>query len=270
MQVTSKTSVRVLAALLGGAVLAQPAFADVTGHIDLVSKYVLRGITTTYGTDKNAPAGNKAGDAPESDGPAVQGGVDYNHESGFYAGYWFSTLGYNYKTANDVNTSTESDFYAGYNGKVNDQLGYSVGATYYVYTPGYHSTAAESKVGVTYGPVSLNAQTILHDVTWSNKGDTYWTAVYTQALPQDFTATANLGWYTYHKTGEFIDGGQTCINAGGSCKAVSNAFRHLIVGVTKPFGKSGATWGLSYIVGGKNRFDQQQDNQLIGSLTYGF
>ena len=95
MQVTSKTSVRVLAALLGGAVLAQPAFADVTGHIDLVSKYVLRGITTTYGPDKNAPLGNKGGDAPESDGPAVQGGVDYVHDSGFYAGYWFSTLGYN-------------------------------------------------------------------------------------------------------------------------------------------------------------------------------
>ena len=270
MQVTSKTSVRVLAALLGGAVLAQPAFADLTGQIDVVSKYVLRGITTTYGPDKNAPLGNKGGDAPESDGPAVQGGVDYVHESGFYAGYWFSTLGYNYKTFTDVNTSTESDFYAGYNGKVNDKLGYTVGGTYYVYTPGFHSTAGETKLGISYGPIAVNAQTVLKDVTWSNKGDTYWNAVYTHALPQDFTATANLGWYTYKKNGEFIKGDDTCAAAGGSCKAVSNAFRHFIVGVSKPFGKTGASWGMQYIFAGKNRFDQQQDNQLVGSLTYAF
>lgn len=268
MQSKIKTSVRVMGALLGASFLAQPVLADVTGHIDLVSKYVLRGITTTYGTDKNAPLGNKGGDAPESDGPAVQGGVDYTHESGLYAGYWFSTLGYNYKTFNDVNNSTESDFYAGYNGKVGE-VGYTVGGTYYVYTPGYHSATAETKLGVSYGPVAISAQTILNDVTWSNKGDTYWTAVYTHALPQDFTATANLGWYTYKKDGEFIKGSELCAS-GASCKAVGNAFRHLIVGVTKPFGKTGATWGMSYIIAGKNRFDQKQDNQLIGSLTYAF
>ena len=273
MQVTSKTAVRVLAALLGGAVLAQPAFADVTGNIGVVSKYILRGITQTYN-----PTYDKSG--PEQDGPAVQGGLDYNHESGFYAGYWFSTLGYSYSSLNSsltpadkagMQNSTENDFYAGYNGKVNDKLGYTVGATYYVYSPGYHSSAAETKLGVSYGPISATAQTLLQDVTFGNKGDTYWLATYTHALPQDFTATASLGWYTYDKQGRDIDSKALCTAAGKDegC-AVSNAFRHFTVGVTKPIGKTGATWGLQYIFGGKNRFDVSQDDQLVGSLGMAF
>lgn len=276
MQVTSKTSVRVLAALLGGAVLAQPAFADVTGNIGVVSKYILRGITQTYN-----PTYDKSG--PEQDGPAVQGGLDYNHESGFYAGYWFSTLGYSYNALNSgapdtsgKQNSTENDFYAGYNGKVNDKLGYTVGATYYVYSPGFHSSAPETKLGFSYGPVSVTAQTLLNDVTFGNKGDTYWLGTYTHALPQDFTATASLAWYTYHKNGRDINNygcpdGQ--YNIGTSCsdaKAVSHAFRHFTVGVTKPIGKTGATWGLQYIFGGKNRFDVSQDDQLVGSLGMAF
>ncbi|MDQ5889386.1 MAG: hypothetical protein QG667_2681, partial [Pseudomonadota bacterium] len=121
------------------------------------------------------------------------------------------------------------------------------------------------------GPVSATAQTLLHDVTFGNKGDTYWLATYTHALPQDFTATASLGWYTYDKQGRDIDSKALCVSAGKDegC-AVSNAFRHFIVGVSKPFGKTGASWGMQYIFAGKNRFDQQQDNQLVGSLTYAF
>jgi len=40
--------------------------------------------------------------------------------------------------------------------------------------------------------------------------------------------------------------------------------------VTKPIGKTGATWGLQYIFGGKNCFDLKQDNQLVGSLAMTF
>lgn len=272
MQFKIKTSAVVLGALLGGALLSQPAMADITGNIGVYSKYILRGITTSYN-----PTRDKSG--PEHDSAAVQGGLDYVHESGLYAGYWFSTLGYSYNALNGgldaadkagMQNSTESDFYAGYNGKIGD-LGYTVGGTYYVYTPGFHSTGAETKLGVSYGPVSFTAQTLLKDVTFGNKGDTYWVASYTAALPQEFTGTATLGWYTYDKQGRDIDSKALCTGAGKDegC-AVSNAFRHFTVGVTKPIGKTGATWGLQYIFGGKNRFDLKQDNQLVGSLSMAF
>src|SRR6476660_662265 len=68
----------------------------VTGHIDLVSRYYLRGATTTYG-NALPTLGNKVADAPESDRPALQGGLDFVHESGFYAGYFASSINYSYK-----------------------------------------------------------------------------------------------------------------------------------------------------------------------------
>lgn len=66
-----------------------------TGHVDLVSRYVLRGITTTYGP---GPAlGNAGADAPESEKAALQWGADWSHPSGFYAGYFGSMVNYSYE-----------------------------------------------------------------------------------------------------------------------------------------------------------------------------
>src|SRR4051812_44332155 len=82
--------------------LSQSSFAEDapapswTGHIDIVSKYVLRGVTTTYGPA--APGlTNQGADAPESDKPALQWGADWTSPSGFYLGYWGSTINYSYK-----------------------------------------------------------------------------------------------------------------------------------------------------------------------------
>ena len=43
-----------------------------SANVGLFSEYVFRGITNT------------------NEGPAIQGGFDYAHESGFYAGVWAS------------------------------------------------------------------------------------------------------------------------------------------------------------------------------------
>lgn len=225
--------------------LAPAANAGLTGHVDVVSKYILRGITL----------------APESDGPAVQGGLDYTTDSGFYVGYWFSTLGYSYKALDGVSStqnSTENDFYAGYNGKVAG-FGYTVGGTVYYYNPGWESTGFETKLGLTYGDFGLTAQTLLNDVTYGNTGDTYWVASYTKALPKDFTFSGQLAAYSYKKSGDFVP-----------TSTESAAFRHLTLGVTHPIGTTGATWGLQYILGGKDRMGNKQDNQLVGSLVVGF
>src|SRR5882724_12036354 len=117
-----------------------PAF---TGHIDLVSKYILRGASTTYGNALPG-LGNEFADAPESDQPVLQWGVDYVHPSGWYVGYWGSRINYSYKR----------------------------GITGYVYYNGKHANAFETKVGVGYKEFGLNAQTLLQDTVWGNKGDT--------------------------------------------------------------------------------------------------
>lgn len=271
-----------------------------TGHIDLVSRYYLRGLTSTYG-NVYPGLGNVGADAPESDKPALQWGVDYVHESGFYVGYWASMINYSYKQLGrsydiyrDTNglpagfdfqddRSIENDFYAGYNGKLGEDFGYVAGFTYYYYYNGKHSDAFETKLGVSWKSLALNTQTLLQDTTWGNTGDTYVTLNYTQPLPWDITLNASLGWYFYEKEGKYLGThdaftGSSCpsgtaFNVSGcfaGSEPIDNDFRHMIVGITQPIGNTGLTWGVQGILGGKNRFGISQANKAVASISYGF
>lgn len=264
-----------------------------TGHIDLVSRYYLRGATTTYG-NALPTQGNKVADAPESDRPAVQGGLDFVHESGFYAGYFASTINYSYKQLGrsyddrsivsgfQNDKSVENDFYAGYNGKAGD-LGYTAGLTGYYYINGRHANAFETKLGLAYGDFAVSAQTLLNDVVWGNKGDTYVTLNYTHALPYKITFLGSLGGYVYKKEGKFLGTTDTLTNT--SCAAgtafnisgcyagnapISSGFRHLILGFTQPILDTPLTWGLQAIIAGKTRFGIKQENKVVASISYGF
>lgn len=89
---------------------------SVTTNIGFVSDYYTRGVSQSWHK------------------PAVQGGVDLAHTSGFYAGIWGSSVSPN--TFPDA--STEIDVYAGYNGSIPavEGLGYTVGAIGYIYPGG--------------------------------------------------------------------------------------------------------------------------------------
>jgi uncharacterized protein (TIGR02001 family) len=56
---------------------------------------------------------------------ALQGGMDYNHDSGLFAGIWGSST-------NFANTFLEMDFYGGYAGAIDD-FSYKLGATFFFY-----------------------------------------------------------------------------------------------------------------------------------------
>jgi len=290
----AKTALKVLVSsmvLLGG--LGQVAHADapapalagtpyegnLTGNINVVSQYILRGITQTYGTSYSKATGNM----PESDSPAVQGGLDYVMKNGLYVGYWFSSLGYSYAALNpDSNgkhgqNSFENDFYGGYTGTIGDSgIGYTLGGTIYVYQPGWASTGYETKLGVSYKEVSVTAQTLLNDVTFGNKKDTYFLATWTHALPRDFTFTGQVGAYYYGKHGDFNDSldaskpGYHSGFVGTHDKAKTFAFRQATLGLTHPLPIAGATWGIQYIIGGDNRYGYKQANTLVGSLGMTF
>ena len=110
-----------------------PFPGTITGNVSVVSSYNLRGITI----------------GPENDNTALQGGLDYSHDSGFYAGYWFSNLGYSYAGLNpgckgtDCTTkSFENDFYAGFKGKLTEDVGFQLGGTVYYYYPGWNEGRA--------------------------------------------------------------------------------------------------------------------------------
>jgi uncharacterized protein (TIGR02001 family) len=107
---------------------AAPAPA-LTGNLGLFSSYRFRGIDQTFGK------------------PALQGGIDYAHESGLYVGNWNSNVS---SGAGFPDGNLEMDFYGGYKHAFGD-FGIDVGAIYYYY-PG--SEARGLTGGVNSGAVN--------------------------------------------------------------------------------------------------------------------
>lgn len=218
----------------------------ITGNIGVFSSYNLRGITN----------------APENKNATLQGGLDYSHASGLYAGYWGSTLSYG-KTPDDDN-AFENDFYAGYKGSMTEDLGYTLGFTYYYYYDLGTSNANgfETMLGLNYKDFGVTAQTLLEDTTWGNAGDTYFLGSYSYGLPRDFSLNTKLGLYYYDDSvGDFIPEEGTTETFG---------FRHFTVGLSHPLAETGATMSVDYILGGYDRLDTKQKNKVVLGLSYVF
>nr|MBV6630431.1 TorF family putative porin [Oceanococcus sp. HetDA_MAG_MS8] len=97
------------AALIAGVAVSGSAMAELSGNLTVNNNYVWRGLTQTT---------NEA---------SVSGGMDYAHESGFYAGTWISNVQY----GADDNYSYEHDLYFGLSG--GDTVAWDVGYLYYNY-----------------------------------------------------------------------------------------------------------------------------------------
>ncbi len=220
--------------------LAMPAHADLTGNIGVVSKYVLRGITNNT----------------ESDTATLQGGFDYAHSSGVYVGYWGSGL--DYAGSGNAVTGFENDIYAGYKMKAGP-VDLKFGAIRYLYNQVPDSDATEAVIGAGLAGVSLEVKYLLEDVVWGNKGDIYFTADYSLALPKDFKLAGTLGYYIYKDSGRFI-----------VSSAESSAFRHVNLALSHPLGKSGADMTVTYVLGGKDRQGVDQKNAIVLGLSSAF
>lgn len=233
------------------------AHAGTTGNIGVFSRYILRGVTTTSGV------GAQNSTTSESDTAVLQGGFDYAADNGLYAGYWGSTLGYGKAGANGV----ENDLYAGWGGKSGD-ISYSLGLIQYYYMnvgSGFNLIELNPTIG--YGPVTLGAKTLLKSGVWGNKGDTYWTANYTAALPSNFTFGALLGYYTYDKGTNTEMCGSTPANV---CTTESGAFRHVDLSLTHPIAKTGADMSVTYTLAGKDRQGLKMNDTIWFGVKYGF
>ena len=87
-----------------------------TANVGLFSEYIFRGISQT---------------AKE---PALQGGFDYAHSSGFYLGTWASNISWLQDFGAYSRSSLEWDFYGGFKAPIGaDGWFYDVGALYYYY-----------------------------------------------------------------------------------------------------------------------------------------
>jgi uncharacterized protein (TIGR02001 family) len=81
-----------------------------SANVTLASDYILRGLSQT------------------AHGPALQGGFDWEHPTGFYLGVWGSNVHFQHSSAN-----LEMDGYGGYNYYFAEKTTVGLGALYYTY-----------------------------------------------------------------------------------------------------------------------------------------
>ena len=135
--VSAVASARVMPALVQA---AEESAHTVSANVGIFSNYIFRGVTQT------------------SEEMALQGGIDYSHASGFYAGTWGSNISWLSDTAGISGytaSSLELDVYGGYKGSFAKDFGYDIGAIYYYY-PGEQAR----------GFVSPNTTEVYGAVSW--------------------------------------------------------------------------------------------------------
>lgn len=158
------------AAPAAGEAAAPAPTPSVTGNFSLVSDYRFRGISQSWGQ------------------PAVQGGIDYTHASGFYLGNWNSSV-----SSNSYNNgaSLEMDLYGGYRFEPAKDWTADVGVLHYLY-PGARLNSApatptgekydntEIYFGLTRGPFNAKlsyAETDYFGLNSTTSGYAYWSAL---------------------------------------------------------------------------------------------
>lgn len=137
-----------------------PASAHtVTSNVSLVSDYLYRGISQT---------GQK---------PAIQGGFDYAHASGFYAGAWGSSISWisdTYTatggTSGANNAGLELDTYFGFKNSFATDFTYDVGFLRYNYPGSYAPGATKADTDEIYGLIGYKWVTAKYSYSL---GDTF-------------------------------------------------------------------------------------------------
>jgi len=166
---------------------AEPEFT-IAGNAGLFSDYRFRGYSQT---DYN---------------PALQGGIDFAHKSGFYLGNWNSNV--NSTLYNGA--SLEMDFYGGYKATFGE-FGLDIGTIYYYY-PGtgangpFEADNWEVYIGGSWGPLSakyyysftdffgLNSQALGLPGDIDTKGSQYLDLTGTFDLGSGWGVVGHVGW----------------------------------------------------------------------------
>lgn len=143
---------------------ASTATPAVTANVALVSNYLYRGISQTGGK------------------PALQGGFDYAHASGFYAGLWGSSISWlsdiytasamanapGGATAGANNAGVELDTYAGFKNSFATDFSYDVGFLRYNYPGTYPAGATKGDTNEVYSQLGYKWATVKYSYSLGN------------------------------------------------------------------------------------------------------
>lgn len=171
---------KLIHALVLTGVVSAPAMATAaetsphtfTGNVGLYSQYVFRGLAQT------------------DEEPAIQGGLDYAHASGFYAGVWGSNVSWlrdngSYKSGG----SAEIDLYGGYRTSFGD-VGVDVGYLKYWYPGSTTVGFIDAGTDELYAAASWKWFTVKYS---HSLGDTFGVRNADGTYYLDFSATVPVG-----------------------------------------------------------------------------
>ncbi len=237
-----------------------PEVSPVTANVTVASNYIYRGITQTN---------NK---------PAIQGGFDYAHESGFYIGNWNSSItwisdgyGGGGQGGHAVSAPIEMDFYAGFKKElIGEGFATDIGVLQYYY-PTSGLPSSQSNAFVTANPASRQASgttpntTELYaaqnftfgPVTGFGKFSYAVTTLFglqqsSGAFYPDLTANYDTGFYGFtvnaHVGYQYVPNNVVTSTAGPGLNGTWNAsYADWKLGLTKDFG--GGLSGTAYYTG---------------------
>lgn len=172
-----------LIAAPAGVMAAEPAPSahTLTANVGLYSQYVFRGLTQT-GED-----------------PALQGGMDYSHASGFYVGLWGSNVSWLEDFQTYTKGSLEIDIYAGFRNSIgNTGLTYDLGVLRYQY-PG------DRPAGIT----NANTTELYAALGWK-----WFTAKYSHSISDETFGVANSRGSSYIDLSASVPIADTGLTAG--------------------------------------------------------
>lgn len=229
-------------AMAEDAVPAAAPASPFTANVGLVSDYVWRGISQT------------------SHAPAIQGGFDYAHSSGFYAGVWASNVSWIVDTATTAggtgSAGLELDTYLGFKNTFAEDFSYDVGFIRYnypgSYTPGPSTgvagTLAKADTQEIYGAIGYKWISAKYSYGTGQfltlpdaKGTNYFDLTATYPIADSgFTVVGHVGKQTYKGANA---AGLAAIKTGAAGTGTPT-YTDYKVGVTKDF--SGYVLGLAY------------------------
>ncbi len=205
MNLKSKSALVLTALLAGTAAMAQSKAPEpdytLSYNIGVVSDYRVRGIAQT------------------SYNPALQGGVDFAHKSGFYLGAWASNVSWIKEYGGATDGTYEIDLYGGYKGSISKDLGYDVGVITYQYpgnTLGNVAGYANASTTEIYGALTYSVATLKYYRSTGNflgnvnsSGSQYFDLSANFDLGSGFTLTPHIGRQTIpnqtNSAGDYTD-----------------------------------------------------------------
>jgi len=152
---------------------------EFSGTVTLASQYIFRGITQS------------------NENPAIQGSLDWSHDSGVYLGIWGSNVDF----GDGDEASSEFDLYGGYNFTVNN-IDFGLGGIWYEY-PGadnalnYNYFEFTGSIGYDFGTLATTGSIYYSPDYYAGSDDSYYYNLAIDAplsqMPGGLTLSASLG-----------------------------------------------------------------------------